>query len=516
MGRRPPPSDDAARLRRRAEARLTARAAGGHPPRTAADLQRLLHELQVHQIELELQNEELRQARDQVEAGLARYTDLYDFAPVGYVTLDRAGAIRQANLACARLLGVERSKVLARRLAQFVAAPARPAFEACLQQALGSRGATATCEVTLADSGTPPRWVRIEAEASAEGQECRAIVVDITERTRAEASVRASEARLAGIVGSAMDAIISVDADQRIVLFNAAAERMFGCPAPEALGQPLDRFLPVHYRDRHRAHVRAFGATAVTTRPMGILGALSALRADGQEFPIEASISQVEVAGQRLFTIILRDVTEWKRAEGQRELLLRELNHRVKNTLAIVHGLARQSARSAASLEAFLASFEDRLLAVASAHDLLTQGQGTAVEVGDVVRTTLAPHQAGGVRIGVTGGPVRLAPKAALALSLALHELATNAIKYGALSVPEGRVEVTWRLADERTVELEWTERHGPPVRRPSHKGFGLRLLERGLRQELDATVRVEFRPTGVWCRVRFPASHGAEETANA
>ena len=105
-------------------------------------------------------------------------------------------------------------------------------------------------------------------------------------------TLRQSEARLAGIVGSAMDAIISVDADQRIVLFNAAAEGMFRCSAAEALGQPLDRFIPARYRARHREHVRGFGATGVTARTMTALGALSGLRADGQEFPIEASISQ--------------------------------------------------------------------------------------------------------------------------------------------------------------------------------------------------------------------------------
>jgi PAS domain S-box-containing protein len=130
-------------------------------------------------------------------------------------------------------------------------------------------------------------------------------------------ALRQSEARLAGIVGSAMDAIISVDADQRIVLFNAAAERMFRCSAAEALGQPLDRFIPARYRTRHREHVRSFGATGVTARTMAALGALSGLRADGQEFPIEASISQGDVKGQKLFTVILRDTTERKRAEEE-------------------------------------------------------------------------------------------------------------------------------------------------------------------------------------------------------
>jgi PAS domain S-box-containing protein len=124
-----------------------------------------------------------------------------------------------------------------------------------------------------------------------------------------------SEARLAGIVNSAMDAIISVDNGQKIVLFNAAAERMFRCPATDAVGQQLDRFIPQRFREHHRQHVEGFAKTGVTSRSMRSLGALSGLRADGEEFPIEASISQVEVAGQKLFTVILRDITDRKQAE---------------------------------------------------------------------------------------------------------------------------------------------------------------------------------------------------------
>jgi two-component system, cell cycle sensor histidine kinase and response regulator CckA len=135
-------------------------------------------------------------------------------------------------------------------------------------------------------------------------------------RQEAEA-LRAAQAGLAGIIDSAMDAIITVDEEQRIVLFNRAAERMFLYPAKDALGQPLDRFIPERFRQAHRTHVRQFGTTHVTRRAMGALGALFALRADGEEFPIEASISQVEAEGRKLYTVILRDITERRRAEEQ-------------------------------------------------------------------------------------------------------------------------------------------------------------------------------------------------------
>jgi PAS domain S-box-containing protein len=142
------------------------------------------------------------------------------------------------------------------------------------------------------------------------------IARDITERKKVEQSLRESQSRFEGVIESAMDAIITIDETEHIVLFNAAAERMFGCAASDALGQSLDRFIPSRFRAAHREHVRAFKATGVTSRAMGKLGDLLALRADGREFPIEASISQTEVGGAKLFTVILRDITERKVAEG--------------------------------------------------------------------------------------------------------------------------------------------------------------------------------------------------------
>ena len=140
----------------------------------------------------------------------------------------------------------------------------------------------------------------------------------VRDRTRA---LERSEARLGGIVGSAMDAIISVDSEQRIVLFNAAAEKLFACPAAVALGQALDRFIPTRFREQHRQHMAGFGTTGVTSRSMSSLQVLGALRSDGAEFPIEASISQVEVDGEKIYTVVLRDISARKRAEEASALL---------------------------------------------------------------------------------------------------------------------------------------------------------------------------------------------------
>jgi PAS domain S-box-containing protein len=153
------------------------------------------------------------------------------------------------------------------------------------------------------------------------------------ERERAEQEARDTRARLASIIASAMDAIISVDADQHVTIFNAAAERMFGCPAAEAIGQPLDRFIPACSRDAHRKAIEEFGRTGATRRAMGHLSSLLGLRANGEEFPVEASISQIGVGGQKIYTAIVRDITERQRAEKtleEQNAKLREAEEQIR------------------------------------------------------------------------------------------------------------------------------------------------------------------------------------------
>jgi PAS domain S-box-containing protein len=173
------------------------------------------------------------------------------------------------------------------------------------------------------------------------------ITRDVTAQKLAERRQEESHARLDSIIESAMDAIITINTEQRIVLFNTAAARIFGCSAAEAIGGPLDRFIPGAVREAHRKHIRDFQESGVTKRVMGRLGTLSALRANGEEFPIEASISQTEVAGQKLFTVILRDITERKQVETLRENDLRKneflamLGHELRNPLAPIRSAAQ-------------------------------------------------------------------------------------------------------------------------------------------------------------------------------
>ncbi len=171
--------------------------------------------------------------------------------------------------------------------------------------------------------------------------------VDIAERKSAEEQLAQGRQRMLDIIELARDAIISVDAEQRIVLFNGAAEQIFQRSSAEMLGQPLDRLIPERFRAIHREHIGKFAQTGVTSRVVGGLSTQSGLRGDGSEFPFEASISQGKVGDQTLFTVILRDVTERKRHEERRETLVGELNHRVKNTLAVVLSLASRTLAAA-------------------------------------------------------------------------------------------------------------------------------------------------------------------------
>lgn len=198
------------------------------------------------------------------------------------------------------------------------------------------------------------------------------------------------------------------------------------------------------------------------------------------------------------------DITDRKQLEEQRQLLVDELNHRVRNTLTVVQGMARQSFRedhvSAEALETFTA----RLHALAAAHTILSGANWRGAGMDEIVRAALAICGDQSPRIAVTGPEVELRPGAALALALILHELATNALKYGALSTRTGRVEIAWQRQADR-LELAWQESGGPAVTPPVRRGFGSRLLESSIRGQLAGTFTLDYAPAGVRCTMEFP-----------
>ena len=212
--------------------------------------------------------------------------------------------------------------------------------------------------------------------------------------------------------------------------------------------------------------------------------------------------------GARRMAGVSLDITERKRAEERQKLLVNELNHRVKNTLVSVQSIASQTLRTTHSPQAFHVAFEGRLMALSHTHNLLTEQSWEGASLREIFDFELEAFAAG-ERIDFDyGHDLQLSPKATVALGMAVHELATNALKYGALSVPEGRVRVVWTLdstSETPVLHLTWTEQDGPPVVAPNRRGFGARLLERGLAGELSAQVALAYDSLGLVCTMRLP-----------
>jgi len=203
------------------------------------------------------------------------------------------------------------------------------------------------------------------------------------------------------------------------------------------------------------------------------------------------------------------EITERKESEAHLRLLMRELTHRSKNLLAVIQAMARQTARQGGSIGTFLERFSARLQALSRSHDLLIQESWHGASLQDLVRSQLSHyHDRDRPQVSITGPNVHLRPEAAQSLGLALHELATNAAKYGALSRPKGQVAIEWRLiGQERDLELVWTESKGPKVGKPRRRGFGSMVIEYNLARALDADVELSFQPEGLRCRVVVPHS---------
>jgi PAS domain S-box-containing protein len=201
------------------------------------------------------------------------------------------------------------------------------------------------------------------------------------------------------------------------------------------------------------------------------------------------------------------DVTERKESEAHLRLLMRELTHRSKNLLAVIQGMARQTARHAGSVEGFLNQFGDRLQALASSHDLLVRESWYGASLRELIHSQLSAYIGDAEKqVVVDGPPTALKPEAAQNLGLALHELAVNAAKFGALSLPSGRVSITWTLQDH-VLTIEWREEHGPKVKIRRKRGFGSMVIERNLSRALDAKVEMAFEPDGLRCHIEIPDS---------
>ena len=324
---------------------------------------------------------------------------------------------------------------------------------------------------------------------------------DITGRKNAEKIAQ----RLAAIVRSSDDAIISTDIDGMITSWNRGAELLFGYAVGEAIGKHITILIPPDQQAkepgmlgliRNGHHINHFETVW--------------MRKDGSEVWISLSVSPLRDAEGDVIgaSKIIRDMTERRLADEHRAILVGELNHRAKNSLAMVRAIASQTLGNALSLADAQLAFESRLSALARGHDLLTLGNWAGTDLARVVKATVEPHGGGENRFHIEGPFVPLTPAMALTFTMALHELCTNAAKYGALLTPDGKVSIVWQVTGtdaQSRLRLLWTEQGGPPVTPSMHKGFGSRLIERALAMELSGEVSINYEPSGVVCIIDAP-----------
>ena len=337
------------------------------------------------------------------------------------------------------------------------------------------------------------------------------------ERATPSPAGAAQDAWLEAVLESVSDAFYALDTSWRYVVFNRAAESYFGAKRDQVLGRTFQDLFPQgRGTDFERRLIAAMNDRVADTYETG-----SAMRPDRI---VELRISPMRDGG---VAVSLRDITERKQAERSQRLLVHELNHRVKNALATVQAIANQSLRSpdipAEAFDRFMA----RLMALARANDILVAEDWTGADLDAIAGQVARPYAARGddvsegedARFHLDGPPAALGPRAATAMALALHELATNAAKYGALSSPEGQVSFTWRYQGEgpsRRLHMTWRESGGPAVRPPTTLGFGTRLIERGLTSALQATVCVDYAPGGLIMNLDAPMPEAAPTSSRS
>jgi PAS domain S-box-containing protein len=331
------------------------------------------------------------------------------------------------------------------------------------------------------------------------------------ERTRETLREDGHERRFRQLLNALPAAVYTTDAAGRITFYNEAAVELWGC-RPELGKSEWCGSWRLYWPDgRPMPHGQCPMAVALKEgRPIRGAEAV-AERPDGTRIPFLPYPTPLRDASGELVGAVnmLVDITERKRAEEKQALLIRELHHRVKNTLATVQAIMGSTARASSSVEEFQEAFTGRIGSLAKTHSLLTEDHWQAVSFRALLGAELDPYDDGsGTRIRLDGPSVQLPSDLAVPIGMAVHELTTNAAKYGALSVLGGSVDVIWDLVtgnDARELRFEWIERDGPPVEMPSRQGFGSRLLERVLRTQIHADVRIDYAPDGVCIGVAVP-----------
>jgi two-component system CheB/CheR fusion protein len=448
---------------------------------------------------------------------------IFDLLPIATFICDAKGTILQYNRRAIELWG--RAPEPGQTHAQFsegmrfLAPDGTPMSRSLITETLVTGEPLRDVEriVERPDGSQMTVSVSIDPLRNAKGEVVGAVncFIDITERKRMDAALAQSrlhaleqEQRLAATYEHAAIGITEVAPDGQLLRVNEATCAITGYSREELTAGKLFRFTHPDDADPDREGFRK--------QISGDLEFYSVekrlVRKGGRVVWLSVRSSPVRANDGRLLYVVrvVQDITERKAAEQRQKLLVDELNHRVKNTLATVQSLASQTARAAPTPQAFRERFEGRLIALSKAHDQLTVHHWESADLRELMSQSLAPYAgAGPERVVLRGEDVILRPRAVLTLAIAVHELTTNAAKYGALSVPGGRIEARWapfQGTDGRQhLRIDWIEQGGPPAAGPHERGFGSRLIEGSIAAELGGKARLAFTREGLRCEIVFP-----------
>lgn len=348
-------------------------------------------------------------------------------------------------------------------------------------------------------------------------------LTDLSIHRRAE-QIATAERFARSVLEQATEAVVVLSPDGHITHASWRAKQLAERPP---VGSRFSESFPVEAQSTDEAGALALARlstegldTLLATRPFhGVEIKLRGVHNASSTFLLSAGPLVDEDKTNIGSIVTLTDMTERKRAEEQQTLLVAELNHRVKNILAIVQSVAGQTLRSSGSLESFTDAFSGRLKALAIAHDILTQTRWIGIGLSELLAAVLAPYRsAGGTRVNLSGPAVLLPARAVVPLSMVLHEMTTNAVKYGALSSARGRIEITWELSGgtDPSVAMTWREHDGPTVKPPTTAGFGTTLIDRVISHDLEGTTKIKFDPAGVSWTIAFPVETLARASGRA
>ncbi len=333
--------------------------------------------------------------------------------------------------------------------------------------------------------------------------------VDVTDERRAQAELEESEARMRALadnlpLGMIYQIVRDENGERRFSFVSSRCKELNGVEPADAIADPSLLHSQILEEDREAfaaaeadafAALRPFEAEARIRKPNGEI-----------RWYKVASAPRTLSDGSIVWDGVQVDIHDAKMAEERRRLLMTEMGHRIKNNLSTVLSIAAQTGRSAKSYQDFSTSFKARLIALAKSHDLLLRDASDSVDVRDILESELRPYSAEACTrsLMLDGAPMRLPARAAVALTLVVHELATNAAKYGAYASPGGAIDVAWRLGEDGMARMSWRERGGPAVTAPEKLGFGSRLIESVVRGELDGALAPRFAPDGFEADLTF------------